>query len=328
MSIRFGILGAANIARSALIPAMHAATGARPYAVASRSLEKAQAFAQECELDEAFGSYEALLASPHVDAVYVALPIHVHKEWTIKALEAGKPVLCEKSLCMTSSDAIDMFSAAQKAGLYLQEVMAYRYHPMTRKIQELIAAGAIGDVKVVHADFHTPTRDPENIRLQKECGGGALRDLGVYCIDVNRFLFGADPIQVQAQQIIGATEVDMQSTGLLHFENGLGYFSCSLGTHYECHYEITGSAGRIRCPRGAMVAWGGEEFKVDLCAGETEEQLLIPAANPYQLMVEYFVVQVQQKTVLAAEDNSSVANLRAIEAVLASAAATAPVAPL
>ena len=147
--IRFGVLGAAKIDRTT-IPAINATEGSCVLAVASRSQEKADAFAQEMELKLAFASYEELLASDQIDAIYVALPIQFHKEWTIKALRAGKAVLCEKSLCIDTADAIEMYAVAKESGNLLHEVMSYRHHPMTQKIQSLVAEGAIGDVKIMH----------------------------------------------------------------------------------------------------------------------------------------------------------------------------------
>ncbi len=315
MTVRFGILGSAKIARST-IKAIDEAAGAEAVAVGSRSLEKAKTYAVETGLSHAYGSYDELINSNEIDAVYVALPIHMHKEWTIKALEAGKAVLCEKSLCLNTDDAIEMYNVAKEKGLLLREVMAYRFHPLAAKTKELIAAGKIGDVKIIHADFHTPTFEKDNIRMQKECGGGALRDLGVYCIDANRLFFDANPIHIKAHQVIGETEVDMQTFGILEFEQGIGYFSCSLGTTFDCHFEITGTNGRIRCSRGAMVAWGGEEFKIDLASGDENEEIIIPACNPYQKMIESFVQAMNCGEVQDPLHNNSVGNMQVIDAIV------------
>ena len=318
MSLRFGILSTAKIAKTGTIPAMRDAAGAEPVAVGSRDLAKAQAFADECGLERAYGSYEELFADPDIDAIYVAVPIHMHKEWTLKALEAGKAVLCEKALCLHVADAVEMYSAAQANGKLLKEVMAYHHHPLLAKVQDLIAAGAIGAVKVVHAEFHTPTFDPDNIRMRPECGGGALRDLGVYCIDACRQLSPGEPLSITGTSIMGETGVDMLSNGILKFEDSVAYFGCSLGTTFDCHFTVTGTNGRIRNRRGAMCAWGGEEFIIELNSGGNESEVTVEAVNPYQKMIESFVADYHSGVLYDPQDNNSVGNLKMIEGFLAS----------
>lgn len=318
MSVRFGVLSTAKIAKGGMIPAINEATGAEAVAVASRNLEKAQAFAKDCDLDRAFGSYEELLADPELDVIYVALPIHMHKEWTIKALEAGKAVLCEKALCLHSADAVEMYAAAQKNGKLLKEVMAYHHHPLTKKIIELIDGGTIGEVRTVHTQFHTPTFDPNNIRMKKETGGGALNDLGVYCVDACRLLSRAEPVAVSGKQIIGETDVDILSSGVLQFENSLATFDCSLGATFDCRFEVTGTNGRILNTRGAMCSWGGEEFIINLQSGGEESEIKVEACNPYAAMIENFVADYNAQILYDPEDNNSVGNLRVLEAFRAS----------
>lgn len=314
MSLRFGIMGVGKMAGSTT-KAIKEASGAEAVAVGSRSQDKADAFANEHDLAYAFSSYEDLLASDQVDAIYVGLPINLHKQWSMKALDAGKAVLCEKSLCLTVDDAIEMYQAAQRNNKVLREVMSWHYHLLREKVQELVQAGAIGDVRVVHADFHTPTSDYDNIRFKKECGGGAMRDLGVYCIDALRMFFASEPEQMQAQMRMGPTGVDEQSAGVLQFEQGIGYFSCSLKTTFACRYEITGSNGRIRVNRGATVCWDGEEFKIELESNGKEETLVVPACNPYQQMIESFVEACAAGSLEDPQQNNSVGNIRVIERI-------------
>lgn len=318
MSVRFGILSTAKIAKTGTIPAMRAAAGAEPMAVASRDRDKAQVFADECGLDRAYGSYEELLADPEIDAIYVAVPIHMHKEWTLKALAAGKAVLCEKALCLHVADAIEMYSVAQQKKKLLKEVMAYHHHPLLAQVQSLIADGAIGAVRVVHAAFHTPTFDTNNIRMRPECGGGALRDLGVYCIDACRQLSPGEPLSIKGSSIMGETGVDVLSNGILQFEESVAYFACSLGTTFDCHFTITGTNGHIRNRRGAMCAWGGEEFIIELNSGGDESELTVEAVNPYQKMIESFVDDYHNGVLYDPQDNNSVGNLKMIEGFLAS----------
>ena len=318
MSLRFGILSTAKIAKSGTIPAIKAAVGAEAVAVASRDLAKAQAFADECGLDRAYGSYDELFADPDIDAIYVAVPIHMHKEWTLKALAAGKAVLCEKALCLNAADAIEMYAAAKKHNKLLKEVMAYHHHPLTKKVISLIDEGAIGEVCTVHTQFHTPTFDSDNIRMKKETGGGALNDLGVYCVDACRLLSRAEPIAVSGKQIIGKTGVDMLSSGVLQFENSLATFDCSLGATFDCRFEVTGTNGRIVNTRGAMCAWGGEEFIIDLQSGGEQQHITVEACNPYQVMIESFVADYHAQIIYDPQDNNSVGNLKTLEAFRAS----------
>ena len=243
--LRIGILGAANIARqftSGVAPSKTVAVTA----VASRDLAKAEAFARECGIDRALGSYEALLADPDIDAVYNPLPNTLHAAWSIRAAEAGKHVLCEKPLATTAADARAMFAAARHHRVHLVEGYPYLAQPQTLKLRELIAAGTIGEIRLVRATFGVPFSDTGNIRLKPDLGGGALLDAGSYPLSLVRVIAGERPRRVSAVAQWTATGVDQTLLATLEFASGtLAQISCSFATAYHRHAHIVGDQGSV-----------------------------------------------------------------------------------
>lgn len=243
--LRIGILGAANIARSFIVgvapsPLIHVA------AVASRDAAKAEAFARECGVARSHGSYEALLADPEIDAIYNPLPNTLHAEWSIRAVEAGKHVLCEKPLATSSADARAMFAAAEKNKVHLVEAYPYRSQPQTLKLQELLASGAIGQVQLIRASFGVFFADPGNIRLQPDVGGGSLLDAGSYATSLILLAAGGRPERVSAVARWFETGVDRSVVATLEFANGiLAQMSSSFATYYDRYAMIAGDAGTI-----------------------------------------------------------------------------------
>ena len=191
--VRFGVLGAANIGRK-VIPGIGASATCNVDAVASRDLAKAEAYAAELSIPRAYGTYEGLLADPEIDAVYIPLPNHMHAEWSIAAVRAGKHVLCEKPLAMNAVEAESIMRAASEADRYVVEAFMYRLHPSWVRVKELVDSGRIGELSNVQSFFSYFNDDPDNIRNQVEAGGGALYDIGCYCINLSRFLFGSEPV--------------------------------------------------------------------------------------------------------------------------------------
>ncbi len=177
--LRWGLLGTARINRM-VIPPLRASAGNRLLAVASRDLARATGYAKEWGIERAHGAYEALLADPEIDAVYIPLPNHLHAEWTIRAARAGKHVLCEKPLALTVAEVDAMGAAARESGVVLAEAFMYRHHPQTLKVKELVDAGAIGPVRFVRGTFSFPLTRPDDVRLRPEWGGGCLWDVGCY----------------------------------------------------------------------------------------------------------------------------------------------------
>jgi xylose dehydrogenase (NAD/NADP) len=244
-SLRFGILGAANIARAFAV-AVADSDRVKVVAVASRDLKKARTFAQEFGIERAHGSYEAMLRDPDIDAVYIPLPNTQHAEWAIRSAEAGKHILCEKPIAVTAADARAMFDAAHKHGVHLAEAYPYRSQPQTLKTRELLASGAIGRVQWIHATFGFTCTDPNNIRLDPTLGGGALLDAGSYPVSFVRMVAGERPIRVHASARWSETGVDRTVVASIEFNGGLlAQIACSFATAFHRRALIAGDAGML-----------------------------------------------------------------------------------
>jgi D-xylose 1-dehydrogenase (NADP+, D-xylono-1,5-lactone-forming) len=242
--LRFGILGTARIARS-FVQGLSASRRVIVRAVASRDADKARAFAKDLGIPQHFGSYEALLADPGIDAVYVPLPNSLHAEWSIAAVRAGKHVLCEKPLAATAGEARAMFDAARQHGVRLVEGYPYRAQPQTLKLRELLAGGVIGDVRLIQATFGFTLGAGDNIRLDPRLAGGALMDVGVYPVSLARMIAGARPARVHAIAH-WAGGVDRTLAATLQFTSGLlAQINCSFDTAPQRQALITGSKGVI-----------------------------------------------------------------------------------
>lgn len=243
--LRFGVLGAAKIARS-FIAGVGPSPRVEVVAVASRDLAKGKQFADETGVPRAHGSYEALIDDPDVDAVYVPLPNTLHAEWVIKALNAGKHVLCEKPIAISQADTLAMFDAARRNRRFLAEAYPYRAQQQTLAVRRLLDEGAIGRVQTVFACFGVKFADPSNIRLDPERGGGALLDAGSYATNMVRMVAGEKPTRVNALARWAETKVDLTVIASLEFPGGvLGQISCSFNTAYHRHALIAGTDGII-----------------------------------------------------------------------------------
>jgi predicted dehydrogenase len=241
--LRFGVLGAAKIARS-FIAGVGPSELVDVVAVASRDLAKGQQFASEVGVPRACGSYEALIDDPDVDAIYVPLPNTLHTEWVIKALDAGKHVLCEKPIAISKTDTLAMFEAARRNRRLLAEAYPYRAQEQTLAVRRLLDEGAIGRVQTVFACFGVKFADPSNIRLDPERGGGALLDAGSYATNMVRMVAGEKPSRVNAIARWAETKVDLTVIANLEFPGGLlGQISCSFNTAYHRHALIAGTDG-------------------------------------------------------------------------------------
>jgi len=243
--LRVGILSTAKIA-DAILTGARLAAGAEVVAVASRDGGRAEAYAAEKGIPRAHGSYEALLADEDVEAVYVPLPNSMHLPWAVKALEAGKHVLCEKPLSRRAADVEAAFDAAERAGRILMEAFMWRYHPATEKVVSLVGEGAVGELRVVRAAFgFTLHPEADNVRWSGELEGGALMDVGCYCVSALRLLAG-EPERVSAELVDGGDGVDARLAGLARFGGDvLGTFDCSFDVPYRAAIEVVGSTGTI-----------------------------------------------------------------------------------
>ncbi|NOK59553.1 MAG: hypothetical protein GFH27_549285n77 [Chloroflexi bacterium AL-W] len=241
----WGVLSTGGIAQK-FVAAVQSSSDVQIAAIASRDAARATEVAQKMGIPQAYGSYEALLTDPKIEAVYIALPNSLHAEWSIKAAQAGKHILCEKPLGVSRTEAEAMFEAARKHRVCLMEAFMYRFHPQTRALQELINNGTVGQVQLVRASFGFTVTDPVNVRLNAELAGGALMDVGCYCVNVVRMITGCAPHRVTAVARWAPSGVDETLLGTLEYPNGiLAQVLCSLSSARHHMVQIIGSDGVI-----------------------------------------------------------------------------------
>jgi len=314
---KWAIIGTGMIAR-VLADAINATEAAELVAVGSRDLDRAKAFAKGNGAASAYGSYEDLFADPGVEIVYNSLPNSLHCEWTIKAAEAGKHILCEKPLGITVDEGERMFAAADANGVKLMEAFMYRCHPQTARLREIVDSGRIGDLRLIHSTFSFSIGDPANIRLSKPLYGGALMDVGCYCTNLSRFIAGREPTAAFAAARFGAESgVDESLAGTLVFEDGVAaQFDVSVKSAGRSSAEIVGTTGRIEAP----VPWKpGDTSTIIVHDSSGREEIEITGGSPYVLEVEHFsrVVTEGEAPILSRED--SLGNMAAIFALAESA---------
>lgn len=243
--IRWGLLSTANINRR-VIPAIRESARGELVAVASRSQASAQAYADQWAISHAFGSYEAMLASDAVDAVYIGLPNHLHAEWSIKAMQQGKHVLCEKPFALSLAEVDEMTAVSHQTNRVLTEAFMYRHHPQTKIVGELVRNGRLGRVTVVRGVFNFAFNTRDNIRLVPEMGGGCLWDVGVYPLSFAQYVMGGPPQQVFGTQWLGESGVDEVFSGQMVYANGaMAQISASFCTPFRTEVEILGTEGRL-----------------------------------------------------------------------------------
>ena len=327
-AVKWGVMGNATIARKCVIPAIRKSGNGDIVALATRSPAQAEQVVADNRIEYVYDSYEALLVDPQIDLVYIPLPNHLHHPWTIKALKAGKHVLCEKPLACNAREAREMAAASRDAGRLLMEAFMYRFHPRSRRIKQLIAEGAIGTPRLVRSAFcfrmaGSEWIDPPNVRLNPKMGGGVLLDVGCYSVSVARWFLSAEPSQVQAQAEYDPGGVDVHMVGNLSFAgNGLASFEASFITALQQTYSISGSDGVIELPHNAFVPWENEAiFYVRGRDQETGQTHSVPGADEYQLMVEHFADAARGRTGLRFPISDSIENMRVLDA-LAQAART------
>ncbi len=247
--IRWGLLSTANINRR-LIPAIRESARGEMVAVASRSLASAEAYAAKWQIPQPFASYEAMLASDAVDAVYVSLPNHLHAEWSIKAMQQGKHVLCEKPFALTLAEVDEMTAVSQQTGSVLTEAFMYRHHPQTKIVGEWVRNGRLGRITLVRSVFNYAMASQENVRLVPDWGGGCLWDVGVYPLSLAQFIMRSPPQRVSGSQWLGESGVDEIFSGQLQYANGgVAQISSSFCTPWHTFAEIIGTEGRITINR-------------------------------------------------------------------------------
>jgi D-xylose 1-dehydrogenase (NADP+, D-xylono-1,5-lactone-forming) len=286
----WGILGTGRIARK-FVEALAPSAGERVVAVASRDEARAAAFARELGVARGYGSYEALLADPEVAIVYVALPPNLHAAWCIAAARAGKHVLCEKPLATSAAEAEAMFAAARDNGVWLMEGFMYRFHPQTQAVERLLREGAVGAVRLVRVSFGTII-DPEgNIRFDPALGGGALGDLGCYCVSMARLAAGERPARVSATSRLTGTGVDEFTAGTLEYPSGaVAQIACGMRLARHQRTQIVGDDGVIELDMSFSIP-ADQALTVRLLRGgrrPSEELIAIPPADHFLIEAEGF----------------------------------------
>jgi len=325
--IKWGILGCANIARKAVIPGILGANNSELYAVASRRREKAADFAEEFGAAKFYDDYEQLLADEEIEAVYIPLPNGLHKEWTIKAAEAGKHILCEKPLSGKSKkEAEEMFAAAEANGVKLMEAFMYRFQPFVIRLKEMIDEGVIGQIKEIKSNFAFDiSHRRDDIRLNADLDGGALNDIGCYTVNISRYLMGKMPIKAaNFFQKETAAGVDLSGSGTLYFEGGrFASLYYSLNSYNEQDLEVVGTEGVIRIP--GFFSWlEDNHFLLDK-NGEVEK-IPVETGPQYQLEVEAFADSIINDTEVPLRvEEETYANLKVMDAMRKSAAEEAVV---
>src|SRR5688572_14945694 len=276
--LNWGLLSTARINR-ALITPINASKRNRLLAVASRSQSTADAYAREWKIPRAHGSYDALLNDPEIDVIYNPLPNHMHAEWTIKALQAGKHVLCEKPFAPTLRDVDAMIATSKETGKVLAEAFMYRYHPQRLKVKEIVDSGTLGKIQVIKGEFSFKLENPDDYRNFKEMGGGSLWDVGCYPISYTRLLVGEEPAEVFGWQVSGAGGSDEFFVGQMRFANGiLSQFDSSFITPYRVSMEIIGSDATLIIPKPFNP---GLKTEIYIRRGDKEEKVKDDGQEPY-----------------------------------------------
>ena len=278
----WGIISTADINRLVIPPAQES-PAIDLVGVASRTQERADEYAAKWGIPRAYGSYEALLADPEIECVYISLPNTMHTEWSIKSVEAGKHVLCEKPFTRNPDDVTAAWDAADRAGRILSEAFMWRHNPQTKRLRELIDEGAVGEVRLIRAVFSYSLYDEENIRLRTDVEGGALMDVGCYCVSGSRLAAGTEPVQVCGSAWYGPTGTDWVFTGLLRFPGDLlATFDCGTALPNRDELEVVGSEGSLFLDD----PWHANTPVIELRSDGDAERIELEPVDSYGLELE------------------------------------------
>ncbi len=318
-TVSWGILSTAKIAIEKVIPGMQKGRFCRITGLASRDLTKAQASAALLHIPKTYGSYEALLADPDIEAVYIPLPNHLHVDWSIKALEAGKHVLCEKPIGMDAADAERLQKASgERPQLSIMEAFMYRHHPQWVKARQLAAEGQIGQLRTIQSFFSYHNLDPTNIRNKPEYGGGGLMDIGCYCISLARFLFDTEPTRIfGAVEYDPALKVDRLASGVLDFGAGTATFTCATQLTPYQRVLVFGTEGsvEIEIPFNAPTE---KPCRIWHRRGSDLREISFDSCDQYTIQGDLFSEAVLKGAPVPTPLDDAVANMKAIDAVFAS----------
>lgn len=317
--VRWGILSTAKIGREKVIPALQKGKLTEVTAIASRNEEQAKATAQKLQIPKWYGSYEALLNDEEIDAVYIPLPNHMHVEWSIKCLQNGKHVLCEKPIGLSAKEAEELLAASkQYPNLKVMEAFMYRFHPQWQKAKELVKEGKIGVLRTVHSVFSYFNVDPANIRNQSDKGGGGMMDIGCYNVSLSRFLFEDEPLKV-----VGLVEYDPQTntdriaSGLLQFAKGTATFTCSTQLIPYQRVNIFGTEGRIEIE----IPFNAPPDKITrlwLHTKQASEEITFDVVDQYTIQGDLFSNSILQNLPVPTPLTDAINNMKIIEAIFKS----------
>lgn len=322
--VRWGVLGVAGIAVKKVIPAMRQCRHSVVTAIASRDLAKAESAASRLGIAKAYGSYEALLADPEVDAMYNPLPNHLHVPWSIRAAEAGKHVLCEKPIALSAAEARQLIAARDRAGVKIGEAFMIVTHPQWQRVLELVRGGTIGDLRAVHTVFSYTNVDPGNVRNQAAIGGGGLMDIGCYGIKASRLLFGSEPLRVAG--LIDRDPsfgTDRLTSAMLDFGSGQAVFTCSTQLVPFQIVQVFGTKGRIQMdiPFNA-VPEEGMRIRIDdgsqFAGGAARTEQVAPC-DQYALQADAFSLAIRGEGEVPVTLEDAERNMAVIDAIVRSA---------
>jgi len=318
--VRWGQLSTANIGLKKVLPAMSRSEHCEITAIASRDLARAREVAQQLNIPKAYGSYEELLADPEIDAIYNPLPNHLHVPWSIKALEAGKHVLCEKPIALSAAEAEALVEAARKhPRLKVMEAFMYRHHPQWQRAKQLVKEGAVGELRTIQSFFAYYLVDPTNVRNRADIGGGGLLDIGCYNVSLSRFVFDEEP-----RRVVGVLDfdpkmkIDRLASGIMDFGRGTSIFTCATQLSRYERVNIVGTEGRIEIEL-PFNAPPDRPCKLWRARGGAIEEISLPAANHYSLQGDLMSLAILNDTPVPTPIEDAVANMRVIDALFASA---------
>ena len=318
---RWGILGCAKIAKDQVIPAMIKSENTKLLAIASRDKEKAADFSENFSIERVYESYEKLISDPEIDAIYIPLPNHLHVPWSIKCLEAGKHVLCEKPISIKSKDVLKLFKAEEDSKKIIAEAFMVRFHPQWIKVKKLIGDGKIGKLKAIQGLFNYYNIDPDNIRNDNNTGGGGILDIGVYPIITSRFITGLEPRKVVSSiEFDPKFKTDILTSAILLFDDIQMSFTCSTQSHLMQHMRFIGTEGRLELPvpfnplpdeKSKIYIWNDVKHP-----SENPKIIEIEKSDQYKIQIEAMNYSIQNKTPFPFDLEDSYKNMKIIDAII------------
>jgi len=322
--LKLGVIGTADIAVNRVIPGLKDSDKVRVHAIASRDGKKATEWAKKLGIELSYGSYEELLDNPHIQAVYIPLPNSLHAEWAIKAMEKGKHVMCEKPLALSSDQVRQMIRVSREKKRILMEAFMYRFHPRHKAVVERVRKGDIGEIRSIETAFTYLLGNPSSYLMSRELGGGALYDVGCYCINVSRLLTGMEPVEVYGTYVLTPTKVDLTFSGILKFPRDIhSLFHVSMNEEPRYYYRVTGEKGLIDVP-WAFVSFG-KPTHIFVQQNEKEKTVKFQGVDEYKLEFEAFARAIFEGTTLPFNIEDSLKNVYVLEALVKSAQKGKPV---